>query len=91
MKKIGLAALAGAAMLAWSGSAYAEKPASPGCFGQDRAFYIHQFQQSDVAPGASEWGQIASERGSTNGDQNRAYRASAACGTTPGANKNNVP
>lgn len=47
------------------------QPENPGCFGRDRAAWIR-------ANGGSTWGQIASERGSTNGELNRAYKAS--CG-----------
>ena len=70
--------VAALAVSALSASALAAQPANPGCFGQDRAAYIHDNFQSggalDTAPGASEWGKIAGDRGSTNGDQNRAYK-----------------
>lgn len=67
------------------GSAVAGQPDDPGCFGQDRAEYIHtQFQNDgalDTGPGASEWGAIAGDRAGTNGDLNRAYKTS--CGGDP--------
>jgi hypothetical protein len=67
------------AVTAFAGSALAGQPASPGCFGADRAAYIQDVAlASDAAPGASEVGQILSDRGATNGDQNRAYKT--ACG-----------
>jgi hypothetical protein len=70
------------AVAAFAGPAMAAQPTSPGCFGQDRAAYLHDNFQGggalDTAPGASEWGALAGERGSTNGDQNRAYKVS--CG-----------
>lgn len=55
-------------------AATAGQPENPGQHGRDRAAAIKTFQESDVAPGASEWGHMAAERGSTNGDLNRAYR-----------------
>jgi hypothetical protein len=68
-----------------AGAAFAGQPDNPGCFGTDRAAYIHtQFQNDgalDTGPGASEWGAIAGERAGTNGDQNRAYME--LCGGTP--------
>jgi len=73
------------AVTAIAGPALAAQPENPGCFGRDRADYIHtNFQGGgalDTAPGASEWGAIASERAGTNGDLNRAYKAS--CGGDP--------
>ncbi len=83
MRKYSLAALTCVTVLGLfgAGTALADKPADPGCFGQDRAFYIHGFQDSAAAPGASEWGALASDRAGTNGDLNRAYRDSAACGS----------
>ncbi len=70
------------AVAAIAGPAMAAQPTSPGCFGRDRAAYLHtNFQGGgalDTAPGASEWGALAGERGATNGDQNRAYKD--ACG-----------
>jgi len=66
-------------------TAFGGQPANPGCFGNDRAAYIHtNFQNGgalDTAPGASEWGAIAGDRAGTNGDQNRAYKTG--CGGDP--------
>jgi len=71
-----------AAALAVPSLASADKPANPGCFGQDRAAYLHDNFQSggplDTAPGASEWGAIAGQRAGDNGAINQAYKAS--CG-----------
>lgn len=68
-----------------AGSAVAGQPTDPGCFGQDRAAYLHDNFQSggalDTAPGASEWGALAGERAEENGDMNRAYKTS--CGGDP--------
>ena len=68
-----------------AGAAVAGQPSEPGCFGTDRAEYIHtQFQNDgalDTGPGASEWGAIAGERAGTNGEVNRAYKTS--CGGDP--------
>lgn len=62
--------------------AVAGPPEDPGCFGQDRAAYIHDVFQADAgAPGASEWGAIAGERAGTNGEMNRAYKTQ--CGGDP--------
>ena len=72
MKKV---LIASASLLGlMSVAAAAGQPANPGVFGRDRADTIHAFQDSDVAPGASEWGHIAAERGATNGQLNRDYR-----------------
>jgi hypothetical protein len=58
---------------------FAAQPASPGCFGQDRAAYNKNTAQTSAAePGASETGHILAERASTNGDMNRDYKT--ACG-----------
>lgn len=54
--------------------ALAEKPADPGGFGKDRAAAIHALQESDEAPGASEWGKIAAERAGSNGRINNDYK-----------------
>ena len=66
-------------------AAVAGQPEEPGCFGTDRAAYIHtNFQNDgalDTAPGASEWGALAGERADTNGDQNRTYKTG--CGGDP--------
>ena len=52
----------------------AGSPDSPGEFGKDRAEWLKAAQDDDTAPGASEWGHIAGERGSDNGQINRDYR-----------------
>lgn len=83
--------------LGMAGSAVSGQPENPGCFGQDRAATLHSLfignkegelangavlpPTDDGQPGASRWGQIASERGATNGEQNRAYKE--ACGGNP--------
>lgn len=72
MKKV---LIASASLLGlMSVAAAAGQPDRPGAFGRDRADTIHDFQASDTAPGASEWGHIAAERAGTNGQQNRDYR-----------------
>jgi hypothetical protein len=55
-------------------TAMAGQPERPGAFGRDRAAGVHSFQENDTAPGASEWGHTAAERGSTNGELNREYK-----------------
>jgi hypothetical protein len=78
-KKYAVSALAALTVVGGaSGVAMAAKPADPGCFGRDRAAYIQGAQADPSAPGASEVGMILSERGATNGDENRAYKT--ACG-----------
>jgi len=63
-------------------AADAAKPADAGCFGKDRAAYIHDVAQTDSSsPGASEVGAILSERAGDNGEINRAYKTS--CGGDP--------
>ena len=80
-------ALVAAGILSLSASvAFAGQPANPGCFGQDRGAVIHGMQDgtspySTGAPGASEWGKIASDRAGTNGAQNQAYKEG--CGGSP--------
>ena len=68
-----------------AGTAVAGQPADPGCFGQDRAAYLHDHFQKDgdmdTAPGASEWGAIAGERAGENGEINRTYKTG--CGGDP--------
>jgi hypothetical protein len=68
-----------------AGTAVAGQPEDPGCFGQDRADFIHtQFQNDgplDTGPGASEWGAIAGDRAGENGELNRDYKE--ACGGNP--------
>jgi hypothetical protein len=83
-------ALVAAGILGLSASvAFAGQPANPGCFGQDRAETINTVFKGggplDTAPGASEWGKIAGERGATNGEQNRAYKESCGGNPTPKA------
>ena len=53
---------------AFASSAFAGQPANPGCFGQDRAAWIH-------ANSGKEWGDIASDRAGDNGAINAAYKA----------------
>lgn len=65
--------------------ALAAKPADPGCFGTDRAAYIQGAQADQTSPGASEVGQILSQRAGTNGAINQAYKIS--CGGDPTANQ----
>lgn len=72
--------------------AIAAKPADPGGFGADRAAVIHGMidgtsPYSTGAPGASEWGKIASDRAGTNGDVNNDYKVQHGDlpdGVTPG-------
>lgn len=72
MKKV---LIASASLLGlMSVAAAAGQPDNPGAFGRDRAAAIHDFQADPTSPGASEWGHIAAERGSTNGQLNRDYR-----------------
>ena len=69
--------LAASVILAPAGMAAAGQPDNPGKFGRDRATIIDTFRAGgakDTAPGASEWGKIAAERGSANGEMNRDYR-----------------
>ncbi len=56
------------------GPTLAAKPAHPGCFGRDRAAWIH-------ANGGAAWGKIASTRAGDNGTINKAYKI--ACGGAP--------
>ena len=79
---IGAAAAATLALATIAGSALAGQPANPGCFGQDRAAYIHDVAQNDpTSPGASEVGAILGGRGAANGEINRAYKEG--CGGAP--------
>ena len=68
-----------------AGTAVAGQPDVPGCFGKDRAAYLHDnFQNGgalDTAPGASEWDAIAGERAGENGEINRTYKTG--CGGDP--------
>ena len=80
MKKI-VAAFAVAGLLAATATvAWADQPENPGQFGRDRADGVQNFQDGGSwdtgAPGASDWGHIAGERGSTNGSINRDYKDS---------------
>ena len=84
-KKLALFTVVAVLGVIGAGAAVAGRPDDPGCFGQDRAAYLHEnFQNGgamDTAPGASEWGAIAGERAETNGDMNRAYKTG--CGGDP--------
>jgi hypothetical protein len=72
-----------------STAAFAGQPERPGAFGRDRAAGVQSYQKGGVndtgAPGASEWGKIAGERGSTNGTLNRDYKATNGGAPTKGA------
>ena len=83
IKKLIVGAAAGAVMLGVTiAPAFAAQPANPGCFGQDRAAYIHDVAQVDPsAPGASEVGHILADRAGTNGEINQAYKTW--CGGDP--------
>jgi hypothetical protein len=52
----------------------AGSPDNPGGFGEARAAGVDAIRDSANAPGASQWGHIASVRAGTNGDQNRASK-----------------
>ena len=52
----------------FASSAFAAQPANPGCFGQDRAAWIH-------AHSGAEWGAIASDRAGDNSSINADYKA----------------
>ena len=84
MKLSKLALGVAVASLASSSFAFAGQPERPGAFGRDRAANIKNFQADQTSPGASEWGKIAAERGSTNGDLNRAYKQSSGGAPTKG-------
>ena len=68
-----------ALVAAASTTAIAAQPERPGAFGRDRAAGVQSYQKGGVndtsAPGASEWGKIAGQRGGTNGTLNRDYKA----------------
>ena len=53
---------------AFASSAFAGQPANPGCFGQDRAAWIH-------ANSGAEWGAIATVRAGDNSSINADYKA----------------
>ena len=61
-------------LLTIAGSALAAQPTNPGCFGTDRAEWLH-------ANGGAAWGEIAPVRGADNGQINRDYKL--ACGGAP--------
>ena len=71
--------------LTLAGTALAAQPLNPGCFGEIRSFNLGFYYLSggpfDVSPGASEWGEAASSRGSTNGENNQDFRTF--CGGHP--------
>ena len=67
--------------LALAPAAQGGQPEDPGCFGQDRAFFIVEGHVPGPGPGASTWGQEASERKGDNGELNRGYKS--ACGGDP--------
>jgi len=79
-----LTILAASALLSTTALAIAGQPENPGAFGRDRAAALKSFQSDDTAPGASEWGHIAGERGSMNGEINRDYRNTHGGSPTPG-------
>ena len=76
MKRRILLPLASAALLTVSmaSAAFAAQPADPGCFGQDRAAWLHD-------NGGAAWGAIAPTRAGDNGAINRAYALD--CGGVP--------
>ncbi|HYI22748.1 MAG TPA: hypothetical protein VEX62_08955 [Candidatus Limnocylindrales bacterium] len=76
MKRRLLLSAASAALLAMSmvSGTFAAQPANPGCFGQDRAAWLH-------ANGGAAWGAIAPTRAGDNGAINRAY--AEGCGGVP--------
>jgi hypothetical protein len=87
-----LVAFTASALALLAAPALAVQPTNPGGFGQDRAAVIHGMQDgtspySTGAPGASEWGKIASERAGQNGAINNAYKIAngdVPAGVTPG-------
>lgn len=85
------AIIGGAALLIMAGSSLASagQPERPGAFGRDRAQGVQSFQRGGTndtgAPGASEWGKIAGERGSANGSMNRDYKQNNGGAPTRGA------
>jgi len=70
--------IAASLLLVGTAAAFAGQPERPGAFGRDRAAGVQSFQKGgdndSGAPGASEWGHTAAERGSDNGDLNRQYK-----------------
>lgn len=78
-------------LLVGTAAAFAGQPERPGAFGRDRASGVQSFQEggvNDTAPGASEWGHTAAERGSTNGDLNRQYKEEHGGAPTKGSSNN---
>jgi len=81
-----------ASVALFAAPALAAQPANPGGFGQDRAAVIHGMQDgtgaySTGAPGASEWGKIATQRAGDNGQINNDYKVlngDLPAGVTPG-------
>ena len=77
-RRIAVAAISAVSLLGVAGAATvtagAAQPANPGCFGKDRAAWIH-------ANSGAEWGVIAGERAGDNGTINQAYKDS--CGGSP--------
>jgi hypothetical protein len=90
MKKI--IPIAASMLLIGTAVAFAGQPERPGAFGRDRAAGVKSFQdggENDTgAPGASEWGHTAAERGSTNGDLNRQYKEEHGGAPTKGSSNN---
>lgn len=71
---IGAAFATALALGVLAGPALAAQPASPGCFGTERAAWL-------AANSGREWGAIAPERAGDNGQINR--DAKVACGGAP--------
>lgn len=82
IKKLAIGVAATGIFLVSALPTFAAAPAVPGCFGADRAAYIHDVAQVDPsAPGASEVGHILAARAGSNGAINQAYKTS--CGGNP--------
>ena len=82
IKKALMTGALAASILAMALPAFAGKPTNPGCFGSDRAAYIHNIALTDsTEPGASEVGIILSGRAGDNGAINQAYKTG--CGGDP--------
>ena len=90
MKKI--IPIAASVLLIGTAVAFAGQPERPGAFGRDRASGVQSFQKggdNDTgAPGASEWGHTAAERGSDNGELNRQYKEDHGGAPTKGGSDN---
>ena len=86
-----LIALSTGLLLLGSVAAVAGQPERPGAFGRDRAAGVQSFQKGgdeDLGkPGASEWGTIAGDRASTNGEVNREYKDREGGSPTKGNDK----